>query len=105
MTPSVKRHKKAGSLPGLEDYSELLVKAALAEDIGSGDITTDSVVPGSARGTGEFIAREDMVVAGLFIAKKTFRLLDGSSAFKAAGLRPFSPESAWRSTSSRGSQA
>lgn len=83
MTPSVKRHKKAGSLPGLEDYSELLVKAALAEDIGSGDITTGSVVPGSARGAGEFIAREDMVVAGLFIAKKTFMLLDASSAFKA----------------------
>lgn len=83
MTPSVKKHKRAASVPGLGDYSELLVKAALAEDIGAGDITTGPIVPGSARGAGEFIAREDMVVAGLFIAGKTFSLLDGSSVFKA----------------------
>ncbi|MBI5587396.1 MAG: carboxylating nicotinate-nucleotide diphosphorylase [Deltaproteobacteria bacterium] len=72
---------KTDGLPGLHDYAELLVKAALAEDIGSGDITTGAIVSKTAKGEAEIIAREDMVVAGLFIAEKTFKLLDRRSVF------------------------
>lgn len=72
---------KPAGLPGLHDYSELLVKAALAEDIGNGDITTSAIVSRAAKGEAEIIAREDMVVAGLFIAEKTFKLLDTRSVF------------------------
>lgn len=77
------RKKRAAGPPGLVEYALLLIKAALAEDIGPGDVTTGSIVPKTAKGEAEFIAKEDMVVAGLFIAEKTFRLLDRSAVFKA----------------------
>ncbi len=41
------------------------VDRALYEDIGTGDVTTDSSVPEGLRAEGKFIAREDMVVAGV----------------------------------------
>lgn len=41
------------------------VKRALAEDIGSGDITTNSTVAADRYATGRFIARQPMVVAGV----------------------------------------
>jgi nicotinate-nucleotide pyrophosphorylase (carboxylating) len=42
-----------------------LIQLALAEDIGSGDVTTLACVPESARARGRFLAREPLVVAGL----------------------------------------
>lgn len=55
---------------------EQLVKTALEEDIGAGDLTTLSTVPPQARGTGLFRAKRDCVVAGLFLLDKIFSLLD-----------------------------
>lgn len=73
---------KADWLPGLHDHAVQLVRDALAEDIGSGDITTEATVPRGAKGSARLIAKEDMVVAGLFIAEKAFELLDKSSVFR-----------------------
>lgn len=42
-----------------------IVRLALAEDIGSGDITTKLCVPESARATGRMVAREPMTLAGV----------------------------------------
>lgn len=42
-----------------------VVRQALAEDIGRGDITTEACVPESQQATGRFLAREAFVVAGL----------------------------------------
>jgi len=53
-----------------------LIDMALAEDIGTGDITTDSLVPGHSLGRGIIVAKEDMVLAGLDIAKTVFLRLD-----------------------------
>lgn len=44
---------------------EEIVRAALAEDIGAGDVTTELCVPEDTRAIGSFIAREPMVVAGV----------------------------------------
>ncbi|MEQ1883866.1 MAG: carboxylating nicotinate-nucleotide diphosphorylase [Bryobacteraceae bacterium] len=41
------------------------VKRALAEDIGTGDLTTNLCVPADAVGTGRMIARQDLVLAGV----------------------------------------
>ena len=49
-----------------------LVKSALAEDIGSGDVTTLAVVAEAARGRAEMRAREPLVVAGLALAEAAF---------------------------------
>ncbi len=40
------------------------IKRALAEDIGSGDITSQSCVPADRMAYGQFIAREQQIVAG-----------------------------------------
>jgi nicotinate-nucleotide pyrophosphorylase (carboxylating) len=54
------------------------VGAALAEDIGPGDVTTLSTVPENSQVEAWIIAREDLVVAGLEFAKEAFRQLSPS---------------------------
>ena len=51
------------------------VQAALAEDIGSGDVTTLATVPESAQFTVVMQAREVLVTAGLPLAEAAFREL------------------------------
>lgn len=56
------------------------IAAALQEDIGSGDITTEFFVPGGAQASGQIITREPCVVAGSETAAEVLRRVD-------AGLR------------------
>jgi nicotinate-nucleotide pyrophosphorylase (carboxylating) len=58
------------------DTLERAVLAALAEDIGAGDVTTEATVPGDAVGTAELLLKEPGVVCGLRAAESTFRALD-----------------------------
>jgi nicotinate-nucleotide pyrophosphorylase (carboxylating) len=51
------------------------VKAALAEDIGSGDATTLATVPETAVANAAIIGREPLTVAGLALAEAAFREL------------------------------
>lgn len=51
------------------------VQAALAEDVGTGDVTTLATVPEDVRVTAVMRAREVMVAAGLPLAEATFREL------------------------------
>ena len=51
------------------------VRAALAEDIGSGDATTLATVPANATAKAVMRAREPLVVAGIEFAEITFREL------------------------------
>jgi nicotinate-nucleotide pyrophosphorylase (carboxylating) len=56
---------------------EPLVRAALLEDLGrAGDLTTDAIVPPSARASATLAARQPGVVAGLDLARLAFRLID-----------------------------
>jgi nicotinate-nucleotide pyrophosphorylase (carboxylating) len=52
------------------------IDAALKEDIGDGDITTDFFVPETLHATGRIIAREKAVVAGTGAAAEVFRQVD-----------------------------
>jgi len=63
--------------------SEVLpvLKFALAEDIGSGDVTTDGIVPLDAKLCGQIVAKKAGVVAGLDIAWQVFQLLDAQVEF------------------------
>lgn len=54
----------------------------LAEDVGSGDVTTDSIVPGETRIAAEIVAKSECVVSGLPIARKVFELLDRSLSWE-----------------------
>lgn len=53
-----------------------LVEAALAEDLGRGDVTTEWTVPAGARGRAGIVAREAGVLAGTGPADAVFRRLD-----------------------------
>ncbi len=59
--------------PGL--YREI-VRRALAEDLGWGDITTEATVDSSLRARGVILAKSPCVVAGVEVAAETFRQLD-----------------------------
>src|SRR6187200_1092617 len=54
------------------------IAAALKEDIGQGDITTDFFVPETLHATGRVTAREKTVVAGTGAAAEIFRRVDPS---------------------------
>ena len=54
----------------------LVVRAALDEDLGAGDVTSESTVPEAARAKGVFVAKQELVVAGLDVAVAAFRALD-----------------------------
>ena len=57
---------------------ETLIRYALAEDIGSGDVTTHAVIPEEARGSARIFAKEPLVVAGTQVAQRVFLLVDPS---------------------------
>lgn len=55
---------------------ERIVRNALEEDIGRGDLTTSSVVSGDAKGDAIFRARASLVLCGLPVIQTVFRLVD-----------------------------
>jgi len=59
-----------------------LIAAALAEDIGSGDITTDNLIEADQTGNGVIIAKEPLVLAGIDIARQVFTYLDSEIDFQ-----------------------
>jgi nicotinate-nucleotide pyrophosphorylase (carboxylating) len=68
----------ATALPS--DIVECL-KRALGEDIGSGDVTTNNIVPADAVLRGRILAKDTGVVAGLDIAQAVFLLLEDQVRF------------------------
>ena len=71
------RHGQQGRVdPPDEAAVERLITAALEEDVGTGDITTDSVVSPDATCAAAIVVKEEGVVGGLAVAEKVFRRLD-----------------------------
>jgi nicotinate-nucleotide pyrophosphorylase (carboxylating) len=73
----------------INDYTVLppeilaCIRRALDEDIGAGDVTTDSIVPAEAVMRGQIIAKQTGVVAGLDVAAGVYRMLDEQVSFEA----------------------
>jgi nicotinate-nucleotide pyrophosphorylase (carboxylating) len=65
------------------DAVERLVHAALAEDVGAGDVTTEATVPSGATGTAAIVVKQPGVVCGLQVVETTFRVLDPEIGFEA----------------------
>jgi nicotinate-nucleotide pyrophosphorylase (carboxylating) len=59
-----------------------IIRRALAEDIGSGDVTTNSIVPAEAEMRGQIIAKQDGVIAGLDVAQTVYQTLDAQVVFR-----------------------
>ncbi|MFP3869295.1 MAG: carboxylating nicotinate-nucleotide diphosphorylase [Syntrophobacteria bacterium] len=52
------------------------MRRALAEDIGSGDITTACIIDNGALGKGRIVAREPMIISGTLAARQIFWTVD-----------------------------
>ncbi len=63
--------------------NQLSIIRALEEDIGPGDVTTNTIVPADASLRGRIIAKQDGVVAGLEIAKQVMLALSQHVTFVA----------------------
>jgi nicotinate-nucleotide pyrophosphorylase (carboxylating) len=61
-------------------YREI-VRRALAEDLGWGDVTTEAVVPSELRARGIILVKSPCVIAGLDVAAEAFSQLDPGCAF------------------------
>jgi nicotinate-nucleotide pyrophosphorylase (carboxylating) len=57
-----------------------IIEIALNEDIGRGDITTDTLIPGDLQGQANILVKEDGVLAGIKVAEKVFHKLDPTLA-------------------------
>ncbi len=66
--------------PTAEDIIEL-VKSALEEDLGPGDITTESIIDPAQIASGEAVAREPLVLCGVEIFRAVFKRLDPDVSF------------------------
>jgi nicotinate-nucleotide pyrophosphorylase (carboxylating) len=53
-----------------------LLRSFLAEDIGTGDVTTEMTVSAARRAQGEVVAKSPLVLAGIEVFAEVFRLLD-----------------------------
>ena len=57
------------------------IRRALNEDVGSGDVTTNSIVPPEASAVARIIAKQDGVLSGLLVAQAAFLLLSSEMSF------------------------
>lgn len=55
-----------------------IIKNALKEDMPTGDITTDNLIPLNHKSNAKFIAKEDGVISGIEVAKEVFNQVGGN---------------------------
>jgi nicotinate-nucleotide pyrophosphorylase (carboxylating) len=60
-----------------------IVRHAVREDVGSGDVTTLAAIPMSARAKAHIIAKEPFLLAGVDVARMVFKEVDGWLQFEA----------------------
>jgi nicotinate-nucleotide pyrophosphorylase (carboxylating) len=61
--------------------AQMLIEAAVAEDVGSGDVTTRAVLPANAQAKAMIQAKADGILAGLPMAKAVFSRLNPTVDF------------------------
>lgn len=61
---------------------EGVIRRALEEDIGAGDITTSSIIDPKLGGIAEIRAKEDLILAGITVAGKVFKILNSEVQFE-----------------------
>lgn len=60
----------------METHIREIIKRALDEDIKTGDVTTEAVIPDSIFGKGKFLVKANGVIAGLNLAEQVFKIVD-----------------------------
>ena len=64
------------------DMLERVAFAALAEDLGDGDVTTEATVDADVTGSADLVVKEPGVVCGLAVAEAVFRAVDPELRFE-----------------------
>jgi len=59
-----------------------IIRNALQEDIGTGDVTTLATIEPGTMARAELVAKEDFVLAGIDVARRVFQMLDATVAFE-----------------------
>jgi len=83
-TPDLKSPRESNDAVARLDLSNEIVAAirrALDEDVGPGDVTTNSIVAPEKIAIARILAKQDGIVSGLAIAQAVFLLLDGDMRF------------------------
>lgn len=62
---------------------DAVLRAAVREDLGSGDITSRSTVPETALAFGRYTTKQDLVVSGLPVIERLIALIDRQLQYKA----------------------
>jgi nicotinate-nucleotide pyrophosphorylase (carboxylating) len=65
-----------------DERLDVLLQAALQEDLGEGDHSTLAVIPADVRGKAVLKIKQEGILAGMEIAKKIFQFRDSSSVFQ-----------------------
>jgi nicotinate-nucleotide pyrophosphorylase (carboxylating) len=66
------------------DIEERMIRLALEEDIGPGDVTTDGLLDTDLSANARIVAKEPLILAGLDLACRVFTLLDETALFQTA---------------------
>ncbi|MBN1104902.1 MAG: carboxylating nicotinate-nucleotide diphosphorylase [Deltaproteobacteria bacterium] len=59
-----------------------VIRSALEEDLGTGDLTTDLIVDPGLKGTATLLAREELVLAGMHVFGRVFQILSDQVSFE-----------------------
>lgn len=66
----------------MDQTTSTLIDLALAEDIGSGDVTSEYFIPKDRKARGLIVAKDEGVIAGVEIAAEVFRRVDAGLSVK-----------------------
>ena len=66
----------------MEQKGIKLILQALAEDLGNGDVTSEAIIPAHAAAAAEIKAKQDLVLAGIDVAREVFHALDPAVKFE-----------------------
>lgn len=58
-----------------------LIRQALSEDLGNGDLTSEATIPAESTSEAVILAKQQLVLAGIDIAREVFRFLDPGIQF------------------------
>lgn len=59
-----------------------ILRRALEEDIGTGDVTTLATIEPGTQASAELVAKEDFVLAGIDVAQRVFQLLSADTSYE-----------------------
>jgi nicotinate-nucleotide pyrophosphorylase (carboxylating) len=68
---------------GMEHDLKKLIEQALSEDLGPGDVTSEATIPADSVSLAVMLAKQDLVLAGVDVAREVFHFLDPEIQFTA----------------------